>query len=375
MSMYRPSLKSGWSLILLFVFAVGLYVLAQSSYVHIKTDNYEEKVQAARLMQTYMDSLKAELKATGYEFDPIDDPFHTGLIGTRLSSITTDRGLLSDKQAALNPNLAAIFVEEFKKERLSEGDHIAVGISGSNPAVNLALYAAISVLKLNPAVITAVSSASYGANREDYTWLDIEAVLKKKQLIDFSSSYASLGGKDDLAIGLSDNGLASLRDAMTRNGVPLLLGSTLEENVSLREAAYKELLPEGQRYRMFVNIGGGLANVGSEPNSRLIPEGINHKLAEKEFEKQGIMMVMAKQNVPVLHVRRIQRWARKYEVASTQEKIPIPGEGPAFSSRKHNVSIASICLALLVAAIVVVIVFDRHDRRFMANIVDPDEEL
>jgi hypothetical protein len=96
-----------------------------------------------------------------------------------------------------------------------------------------------------------------------------------------------------------------------------------------------------------------LANVGSEPNSRLIPEGINHKLAEKEFEKQGIMMVMARQNVPVLHVRRIQRWARKYEVASTQEKIPTPGEGPAFSSRKHNVTMIHLS-GLLVAAMVVV---------------------
>jgi len=375
MSMYRPSLKSTWSLILLLVFAVGLYVFAQSSYVHIKTSNYNEKVQSAQLMKAFMDSLSTELKTTGYEFDPIDDPFHTGLIGTRLSSITTDRGLLSDKQAALNPNLAAIFVEEFAKERLGEGDHIAVGISGSNPAVNLALYAAISVMKLNPSIITVVSSASYGANREDFTWLDIEAILRKKGLIDFSSSYASYGGKEDLAIGLSDNGIVNLRDAMSRNGVPLLMGSTLEENVSLREAAYTELLPEGKRYGLFVNVGGGLANVGSEPNARLIPEGLNKKLAEKEFEKEGIMMVMARQNIPVLHVRRIQRWARRYEVASIQDKIPTPGEGPAFSKRKHNVTIASICLALLVAAIVAVIIFDRHDRRFMANIVDPDEEL
>jgi hypothetical protein len=41
----------------------------------------------------------------------------------------------------------------------------------------------------------------------------------------------------------------------------------------------------------------------------------------------------------------------------------------------HNVLIAAICLALLAIAVIVVIVFDRHDRRFMANIVDPDEEL
>ena len=265
MSMYRPSLKSGWSLILLFILAVILFLVAHNSHVHIKAANYDEKVEAAKLMKTFMDSLKVELEARNYEFDPIDDPFHTGLIGLRLSSITTDRGLLSDKQAALNPNLAAIFIEEFKNERLEAGDHIAVGITGSTPSANLALYAAIKVLGLKPSIITAVSSASYGANREDFTWLDIEAILNKKGLIDFSSSYASFGGKDDLAIGLSDNGIANIRAAMARNQVPLLMGSTLEENVDLRDAAYKELLPKGKRYQMFVNVEQPWPTLGRNP--------------------------------------------------------------------------------------------------------------
>ncbi|MGB4310189.1 MAG: poly-gamma-glutamate system protein [Candidatus Cloacimonadaceae bacterium] len=375
MSMYRPSLKSGRSLFILFILAIVLFLIAHNSHVRIKATNYDEKVEAATLMKTFMDTLKVELEERKYDFDPIDDPFHTGLIGLRLSSITTDRGLLSDKQAALNPNLAAIFIEEFKNERLQAGDHIAVAVTGSTPSVNLALYAAIKVLDLKPSIITAVSSASYGANREDFTWLDIEAILKEKGLIDFGSSYASFGGKEDLAIGLSDNGIANIRDAMARNNVPLLMGSNLEENVALRDAAYKELLPKGKRYKMFVNIGAALANVGSEPNARLIPEGLNKRLAEKSFEREGVMMLMARQNVPVLHVRRIQRWAKKYDVASHRDEIPTPGEGPAFSRSRHNIVVASICLAILVAAIIVVIVFDRHDRRFMANIVDPDEEL
>lgn len=74
---------------------------------------------------------------------------------------------------------------------------------------------------------------------------------------------------------------------MTRNNVPLLMGSNLEENVVLRDAAYKELLPKGKRYKMFVNIGAALANVGSEPNARLIPEGLNKRLAEKSFERKA----------------------------------------------------------------------------------------
>lgn len=371
--MYRPSLKSGWSLFILFVLSIILYLIASHSYVEIRTKNYEEKIAAANLMQQYIEVLQTEIQARGLEIDPINDPFQTGLIGARFSPITTDRGLLSEKQAAINPNIAAIFVEELS--RLKPGDKVAIGITGSNPAVNLALYAALTTLKLDPKIIVSLSSASYGANREELTWLDMEAILKEKGLLDFGCSYASIGGSEDRGIGLTENGLNALKDAMKRNNVEMILGSTLEESVDLHMQAYDQMLEDQGRYRLFVNIGAGLANVGSGPNARLIPEGLNTKLAERNFEKEGVIMKMAKMNVPVLHIRRILRWARNYDLSLSLDEKPVIGEGKVFSSVIHNVTVASICLAILIAAIIAVIIFDRHDRRFVANIVDIDEEL
>ena len=373
--MYRPSLKSNRSLIILLLLAIILFYIAQTSYVQIKSDNYEVKIAASQLMKAAMDSLTAEINKRGIDIDPIDDPLQTGLIGMRLSSITTDRGLLSEKRAALNPNLAAIFVEELSQLKLMPGDYIAVGITGSNPAVNIALYSAIKVMGLNPEIIVALSSASYGANRPELTWLDMESILKEKGLFDFGSSYASLGGKEDLAIGLSDNGIKALRDAMQRNNVPFLIGNDLEDNIAIRMVAYEELLPEGERYKAFVNIGTGIANVGSEPNANLIPEGINRNLAEHNYENEGVMIKMAKNNVPVLHFRRILRWAKRYNLPTSFDTMPKVGEGKMFVSRIHNQTVTIICLAILLIAIIVVIIFDRHDRQFMANIVDLDEEL
>lgn len=371
--MYRPNLKSGRSLILLFILSIILYLIASHSYVEIRTNHYEEKHAAVNLMQDYLNVLQAEIQARDIEIDPINDPFQTGLIGRRLSSITTDRGLLSEKQAAINPNIAAIFVEEFS--RLKAGDKVAIGITGSNPAVNLALYAALTAMELEPSIIVALSSASYGANREELTWLDIEAILKEKGMLTFGASYASIGGSEDRGLGLSDNGMNALREAMSRNNVPLIMGSSLEESVDLHMQAYDEMINSDSRYRLFVNIGGGLANVGSEPNARLIPEGLNTKLAERDFDREGVMMKMAKRNVNVLHIRRILRWANKYQLSLSLDEKPVVGEGTVFSSTIHNVTVASICLVILLAAIIAVIVFDRHDRRFMGNIVDPDEEL
>ena len=373
--MFRPSLKSALSLFLLFLAGIVLFLIAQFSYVTIKADFYDQKMEAANLMTACIDTLRAEQERAGIPFDPINDPYRTGLIGAARSTITTDRGLLSEKQAAVNPNLAAVFVEEFSKAGLESGDHIAVGITGSNPSLNLALYSAIKVLKLKPAVIVSLSSAAYGANLEEYTWLDIEAVLKRNNMVDFGCSYASLGGKDDLGIGLPDDGVTALLASMQRNGVPLLAGSTLEENVKARDAAYSSLLPDGASYKLFVNIGSGLANLGSEPNANLVPEGLSHKIAEKEYYPEGVMMLMARKNVPVFSMQRGSRWIKKYQLETAAAQMPKPGVGPAFSVKRHNVLVARICLALLLAAIIAVIIYDRHDRHFMANIVDPDEEL
>ena len=374
--MYRPSLKSSWSLILLSILSIGLYLIAAHSYVEIKSNNYDEKIAAVNLMQDFLDVLSGEIEARGIEIDPINDPFQTGLIGHRISSITTDRGLLSEKQAAINPNIAVVFVDELARLKLKKADRIAVGITGSNPAVNLALYAAISVLELDPKIIVSLSSASYGANREELTWLDMERILKDAGLINFGVNYASIGGSEDLGIGLSDHGIEMLTAAMQRNNVPLIMGRNLEDNVYQRMYAYEKMNEDkGGRYRLFVNIGAGLANVGSEPNARLIPEGLNTKLAEKNFEKEGVMMHMAKNNVPVLNVRRILRLAKKHNINLSIDRRPVPGEGAVFSSTIHNVTVASICLVVLLLAIIAVIVFDRHDRRFVANIVDTDDEL
>jgi poly-gamma-glutamate system protein len=373
--MYRPSLKSNRSLIALMVLSIILFIIAQNSYRTIRAGNYDAKLAAAKQMNTFITAIRDDLNRQKFAFDPIDDPFHTGLIGIKLSSITNSRGVLSEKQTAVNSNLAAVFVDQLKKAKVKPGDYVAVGLTGSNPGANLALYSAMSVLKVKPVIITSVSSSMYGANRENLTWLDFEAILKQAGMIDFSTSYASFGGRDDLGVGLSDSGMQAMLEAMKRNNVPLLSGNSLEDNINLRMKAYQEMLPQGSRYHLFVNIGGGLANVGSNVNARLIPEGINRNLAEREFEQQGAIMLFAKKNIPVLHALRILNWAKDNYLPLAPDAMPEPGIGKLFSSRVHNELVNVICLLVLLGAIVTVIVFDRYDRRFMANLVDPDEEL
>ncbi|MBN2829412.1 MAG: poly-gamma-glutamate system protein [Candidatus Cloacimonetes bacterium] len=373
--MYRPTLRTDWSLIGLALLSLILFYFAQNSHRTIKASYYEEKIQAANEMQSMMNLVKNAYDEKGLNYNILDDPNKTGLIGKAVTSITTSRGILLDKQTAINPNLAAVYVELLKKSGVKKGNYVAVGITGSTPANNLALYAAMKVLEVKPVIITANSSSMFGANRENFTWLDIESYLLEKGAIDFKSSFASLGGNEDLGKGLTDIGLRNLEDSITRNGVNLIKGASLKANINLRMEAYNESIPKDTKYKAFVNIGSGLANVGSAINARLVRNGVNRKLAEKQFSSPGVMFDFAKKGIPVIHTFRIIPLAEEYDlpVAVDKSEKPIeiqkPGIGKIFSSEVQSITVIAICFVILLIAIILVVLFDRHDRKFAKNIV------
>ena len=373
--MFRPSLKNNYSLVALALFALLLFYVAQTNYRDIQATWFEEKQIAAFTMDTAIHLIKDEVIALGYTIDKMNDPNETGLIGLNVSSITTSRGTLSERLLTTNPNFAAAILDLLKRANLNEGDYVAVGVTGANPGANLALFAAMETLKLNPVVITSVGAATYGANREMITWLDMERVIYEHGLISFYSQFASLGGTNDLGRGLPPEGRDNIMEAIERNESILIGGETLEENVELRLEAYANSLPEGQNYRAFINIGAGVGNVGSLVNARIISTGINRRLGERTFREPGALMFFAQQNIPIIHIYNINKIVSDYKLPRNLVPMPEPGTGSIFSTRINNIYVAIICWLLLVIAIVVVIFFDRHDRHFMSNVIDPDEEL
>lgn len=372
--MYKPSLKSNWSLAILAGLSILLFYIAQTSYTAIKSDFYEEKIQAAEHMQMSMEHLRRVVTERGYDIDTTNDPLKTGLIGLSGSEITTSRGVLNDKLLGLNPNFSAVFVDMLKRIGARPGDKIAVGVTGANPGLNLAFYSAAQTLGLEPVIVTSVGSSMFGANRPDFTWLDIERELFKEGLIDFTSIAASIGGNSDIGRGLPIENRQLIIDSIDRNEVPSIVGSSLEENIEERMSIYNQHAGDS-RYRAFVNIGGGLANVGSSVNARLVYDGINRRLQEREFAVDGVMMFFARRNTPIIHFFRPDVLADSYGLQ--KEVVPAPeiGTGPIYLREINNPVIAWICFIILFLAIIAVIIYDRHDRHFTTNIVKSDEEL
>lgn len=373
--MFRPSLKNNWSLIGLAVLSVVLYYIAQSSYKQIQSPWFEEKQSAAQKMDTAIRILRNESLELGYTIDKINDPNETGMVGSSVSTITTSRGTLSERLVTLNPNFSAALIDILKRADISEGDYVAVGVTGANPGANLALYSALETLKANPVIITSVGAATYGANRELFTWLDMEKALYENGIISFYSEYASIGGTNDLGRGLPPEGRLNLIRAIERNNRILINGINLEDNIKLRLDVYDRLLPEGKRYKAFINLGAGVGTVGSLVNAKIISTGVHRRLGEKDFQEPGTMMFFAKRNIPVVHLYNINKIISDYKLPSNPYPLPKPGTGSLFSTQINNVIVALICWIVLIAAIVAVIIFDRNDRHFTSNIIDPDEEL
>jgi poly-gamma-glutamate system protein len=100
--------------------------------------DYKEKVRAARVMERGLDVLRAYRTRNGIAIDNELDPTGSGMIGPASSITTTNSGSLAAKRTTVNANWAAVLVDLLHRAGVERGDLVAVGVSGSFPALNMA---------------------------------------------------------------------------------------------------------------------------------------------------------------------------------------------------------------------------------------------
>ncbi len=357
---YRPGRVHALSLVALAVVGLALLALAEGS--KSPEERYEkEKIEAAQKTQAAMDAIKKARLAGGLELDDVNDPRETGLIGLGSSPITTDRGSQNSKLRALDPNLAAVFVELLKGEGVNEGDLVGVGMTGAFPLLNAAMVIAIEIVGAIPVAITSVGSSTWGANDPDMTWLDMESVLEQTRtdrwplgLITHRSVAASRGGGDDRGGRIGRRGRALVDTAAARNGVPLIDEPSLDESIDRRMDVYDEEAG-GESYRAYVNIGGGLASIGSTQIGEDIKPGLWTNLGEKDFPRRGVIVRMSEDGAPVMHIPGPESFLKRYRMGDLSERDPVVGVGYVFTLESYNVPLAAV-LAVLYGFLIFVVV-------------------
>lgn len=142
-----------------------------------------------------------------------------------------------------------------------EDDLVAVTVSGSFPALNLAVYSAIEAIGAQAVIIASASSSQWGANVPGLLWLDMERELRQAGLISLKPAAASIGGIEDRGVGLSNEGIQVIRNSIEKAGIPLLEPRSYQEAVADRIALFREYSAE-RPYKAFINVGGGATIVG-----------------------------------------------------------------------------------------------------------------
>ncbi len=329
---------------------IFIFIVYQSQH-NVRTRNYENKVKASQICQEAMNLIKEYRLQISVPIDEINDPNQTGLIGAQYTPITLDRADLSSALTSTNPNFSAMFIDLFDKLNIHENDYIAIGIDGSYPGLNLALYSAMRVKNLKPIIITTLSSSMWGADQYNLTWLDMEKACYDQKMFVYKSSAATLGGEDDNGRGFSPEAREQLLSTIAKNQVTLINNDDLESNIARRIELYRQIGTP----KAFVNIGRSIANVGEhhlQLNSGLIRQ------KSKRINGNFVILDMLERKIPVINITDANRIARKYAIPIAPVPMQLIGRGKLFVEKKFSTPLALIFLIMIIFILYFVIRYD-----------------
>lgn len=347
---WRPQKVSRQRLLMVAGFAIVGLTLVQQFPTVAPPALVNGRWDAVHLAQAMFDAIRDERIERGIISRHPLDPTHSGLIGSSQSIVTSRVGDLRSKQTTANPNFAAAVVQMLWNSGARPGDTVAIGWSGSYPAWNVAVTAAVEALRLQPVIIASGTSSQYGANDPELMWLDMESTLRQKGLTSCRSAAVSIGAGGDRGLGLAPSGQEAVRAAAERNHIETLTIKSLASSIDQRDLLYRELAVD-QPIRAYINVGGGLASTGGERAEELFRPGLNVQLDPEQPKVDCVMSRMLTAGVPVIHLRHAKPLASQWGLPIAPEQAPTLGTGKAFEAKSLNRWLALSVIVIVLTVI------------------------
>jgi len=353
-----PRGKSGASKAIFWAFLLSLVF-----YITVRIFPFESHSQLRQTMlqaSQHMARAETALKVCREELDlPIDrslDINATGLIGLEFSEITTSVGQLQAKRTSTNPNMAGLVVLLFHRAGVRRGDTIAVGASGSFPALILAVLSASDAMQLKPLVIPSQGASHSGANHAAFHWLVMFDCLLRKGLLSTVPLALSLGGEKDTAENMSPQGRALLKSAILASNYSFIEEPDLERNVHLKMQLYEQGA-QAAKIKAFINVGGSISNIGSDPEILNLKPGLVEVTRIPPLERRGMVFAMAAREIPVIHLLFVRGLVQDYGLPYDPVPLPAPGEGALYQNLDQDsfefLLLSLVYLALLIAVLLI----------------------
>jgi poly-gamma-glutamate system protein len=346
-AIYRiPYLVSRPALLLLTLVSVAGAVAVERFHRSPGTPYHAEMLRASSLAARCMEVIGEEAARRQVPTDPRFDPTHSHMIGAWLTPVTSSYGSLGSKETTINPNFAALVVALLRQAGVREGEVVAVGYSGSFPALNACVCAALEVIKVEPVIIASAASSQWGANHPAFMWVDMETVLRQRGLISFGSIAGSVGGRFDLAWGMTAEGKKMLRDGISRNSLVLLEADTAETDLQQRMELYLKYA-RGRRIAAYVNVGGGFISLSPTEAAEPVAPGLILHLPTGEFQADSVAYRFSRQGVPVVNLSDVYILAPTYGLPWRPRDLPKAGEGGVYGSLRYSRPFAGTVLAAI----------------------------
>lgn len=313
-----------WLLIAASIAWAGVFVGARVS----PSDFVDLQIEAARLMRDCTAAIAAQRVGLGIPIDSDLDPNRTGLIGYEFTEITTSMGLLEAKRTSTNPAFAALMVRYFHAIGLQPGDVVAVGASGSFPALILATLSAARVMDLKPVIVYSVGASSFGANIPGFTFIEMLRCCRANALLAYDIDAVSLGGDADAGLGAGFGDSVALMMRIAEGaGVPIIREERIGDSIQRRLDIFDEVAGRaGRPVGCFVNVGGNSANYGNTMASLDFPNGlVNRPPVMATHPERGLIFEYAARGVPVINLLDVRGLAVKNGLPV--DPVPMPGIG------------------------------------------------
>jgi poly-gamma-glutamate system protein len=341
------------------VYALGLLSLAAFLVLKLAVGEppavREDMRRAADLMSRAAAAVRDCREAAGVPIDEAVDVNLTGLIGLESSPITTSLGNLEAKRTTANPDFAALVVLLLQQAGVRKGDVVAIGASGSFPALTVAVLCAAETLGARALVIGSLGASEWGANDPRFDWLSLTRCLERSGLVSFETLALSVGGDGDVGGDMSPRGREMLIGEAGASGLPVIREPGLARNVSRRLALYDRAAGAGG-VRAFINIGGAYANLGTDSEILEVSPGLASFSRLPPAERRGVVFAMASRGVPVIHLLYIKGLCDRYRLPWDPRPLPVPGGSPLYRikavSPRSFLAVGGIYFALALAVLI-----------------------
>lgn len=318
-------------IIVLFFVSLLFFFFTKILPIGDKNPQILNMIKASEIMKEAISTLSMCLAEKNQVINQEFDINGTGFIGFEYSPITTTLGSLEAKRTTTNPNMGALVVHLLHKAGVREGDAVAVGASGSFPAMIVAVMSAARAMGVNPIIICSLGASQWGANRPDFHILKMLNCLSSAGVFNFRPAAVSLGGEKDVGEAMSNEAKEMLIKDIEHSGILFILEEDLPVNVQKKMQIFDEYAGE-DGIRAFINIGGNWSNIGTSSEILNLKPGLVKINKIPPVESRGLVFEMANRKIPVIHLLYIQGLIEAYGLP--WDPVPLPEVGKGLVYRK-----------------------------------------